>query len=113
MYIQKQTILGIPAIIWGGCSDRAYLVVHGKASSKEDAERFAAIAVDKDYQVISFDLPEHGERAAQDRVCSMQNGVQDLSVVMDYVCRNWSSVNLFATSLGAYFSLAAYRDFKF
>lgn len=113
MYIQKQTIHGIPAIIWGGRSDRVYLVVHGKASCKEDAERFAAIAVDKGYQVISFDLPEHGERTAQDRACSVQNGVQDLGVVMDYVSRNWNSVSLFATSLGVYFSLAACRDFKF
>jgi len=109
----KKTIQGIPAIIWGEHFDRVYLVVHGKASCKEDAERFATIAVAKRYQVISFDLPEHGERAAQERVCSVQNGVQDLRTVMDYVRHNWNSVNLLATSLGAYFSLLAFRDVNF
>ena len=32
---------------------------------------------------------------------------------MDYVRQNWTSVSLFATSLGAYFSLLAYRDIRF
>ena len=113
MHTQKLTIDGIPAIIWGERSDRVYLVVHGKASCKEDAERFATIAVDKGYQVISFDLPEHGERASLERACTVQNGVQDLRKVMDYVRQNWNSVRLFATSLGAYFSLVAYRDVGF
>jgi len=113
MHAQKQTIHGIPAIIWGDRSNRVYLVVHGKSSCKEDAGRFATIAVDKGYQVISFDLPEHGERATQGQVCTVQNGVQDLRTVMDYVRQNWNSVSLFATSLGVYFSLIAYRDVKF
>ena len=113
MHTQKLTIDGIPAIIWGERSDRVYLVVHGKASCKEDAERFASIAVDKGYQVISFDLPEHGERASLERACTVQNAVQDLRKVMDYVRQNWNSVRLFATSLGAYFSLVAYRDVGF
>ncbi len=113
MHTQKLTIDGIPAIIWGERSDRVYLVVHGKSSCKEDAERFATIAVDKGYQVISFDLPEHGERASLERACTVQNGVQDLRTVMDYVRQNWNSVSLFATSLGAYFSLVAYRDVDF
>ena len=104
---------GIPAILWGERCDSVYLVVHGRASCKEDAERFASIAVGKGNQVLSFDLPEHGERAAEARACTVQNGVQDLRTVMNYVRWNWSAVNLFATSLGAYFSLVAYRDFKF
>lgn len=113
MHIQRLSIDGIPAIIWGERSGRVYLVVHGKSSCKEDAECFATIAVDKGYQVLSFDLPEHGERVTQERACSVQNGVQDLRTVMDYVRRNWTSVSLFATSLGAYFSLLSYRDVKF
>ena len=113
MHTQKLTIDGIPAIIWGERSDRVYLVVHGKSSCKEDAERFATIAVDKGYQVISFDLPEHGERASLERACTVQNGVQDLRKVMDYARRNWNSVSLFANSLGTYFSLVAYRDVGF
>ena len=113
MHLQKITIDGIHAIIWGQRSDRVYLVVHGKSSCKEDAERFAAIAVDMGYQVLCFDLPAHGARATQKRACTVQNGVQDLRIVMDYVRQNWNSVSLLATSLGVYFSLIAYRDVKF
>ena len=113
MQTQRITISGIPAIVWGERSDRVYLVVHGKASCKEDAERFARVAIAKGFQTLSFDLPEHGERAAEVRACTVQNGVQDLRAVMDYVRQNWTSVSLFATSLGAYFSLLAYRDIRF
>ena len=113
MQTQEMKIDGIPAIVWGRPAQRLYLVVHGKGSCKEDAERFASIAVSKGYQVLSFDLPEHGERADEARACTVQNGVQDLHTVMGYVHRNWSEVSLFATSLGAYFSLVAYRGLKF
>ena len=113
MRIQKLTIDGIPAILWGPPAEVLYLVVHGKASCKEDAERFARIAVAKGYQVLSFDLPKHGERAEEAAECTVQNGVRDLRTVMEYVCENWCMVNLFATSLGAYLSLVAYRDFRF
>ena len=113
MQTQKITIGGIPAILWGERSEHVYLVVHGKASCKEDAERFARVAIAKGFQALSFDLPEHGERKAEARACTVQNGVQDLRTVMDYVRQNWTSVSLFATSLGAYFSLVAYRDCTF
>lgn len=113
MQTKKIAISGIPAILWGERSERVYLVVHGKASCKEDAERFTRVAIAKGFQALSFDLPEHGERTAAARACTVQNGVQDLRTVMDYVRQNWTSVSLFATSLGAYFSLVAYRDCTF
>lgn len=113
MQAQSLTIQQIPALLWGTPSDRVYLVVHGKSSCKEDAARFAAIAVGKGYQVLSFDLPEHGARAGQSRACTVQNGVEDLQKIMAYVRDRWSSVSLLATSLGAYFSLVAYRDVPF
>ena len=113
MQTQRLMIEGIPAILWGPPAELLYLVVHGRASCKEDAERFARIAVGKGYQALSFDLPEHGERAGLAPECTVQNGVQDLRTVMDHVRLNWTTVNLFATSLGAYFSLVACRDFRF
>lgn len=51
----------IPAIVWGPSSDQVYIFVHGKMSKKEDAQGFAEIAIEKGFQVISFDLPQHGE----------------------------------------------------
>jgi uncharacterized protein len=111
----KQTISieSIPAIIWGYPSDNVYIFVHGKMSRKEDAEGFAKIAESKGYQVISFDLPEHGERKAEDYRCTVQNAIQDLHIISDFVTSKWRNVSLFGNSLGAYFSLVAYRELKF
>ena len=52
----------IPAILWGEKSSNIYIYVHGKQSCKEEAQSFAEIAQRKGFQVLSFDLPEHGER---------------------------------------------------
>lgn len=110
----KIDIEGIPAIIWGEKSDKVYLCVHGKMSSKEAGGYIAETAVERGYQVISFDLPEHGERRNEGRRCDIWNGMQDLKIIGDYVFDNWREVYLFACSLGAYFSLHTYngRSFK-
>lgn len=41
------------------------------------------------------------------------NGITDLTKIGDYVFRNWQTVSLFGCSLGAFFSLHAYRDKHF
>ena len=41
---QTMTLAGIPAILYGSRSRRAYLYLHGKNGCKEEAERFAATA---------------------------------------------------------------------
>ncbi len=103
----------IPVIIWGVKSDKAYIYIHGKISDKESAESFAQIAENKGYQTISFDLPEHGERISEKYRCDIWNGISDLHQISSYTFANWKSVALFACSLGAYFSLQAYREFVF
>lgn len=62
--MEKESIKinNIPAILWGKQSDKVYLYVHGQGGSKEDAECFAKVAVENQWQVISIDLPGHGER---------------------------------------------------
>lgn len=110
MTIQRLKIHNIPAIIWGEKSDRVYLMVHGKMSDKEAAEDFAEIAEKKGYQTISFDLPKHGEREAEEARCDIWNGIKDLTVIGEYVFANWQEVNLYGCSLGAFFSLHAYRE---
>lgn len=101
----------IPAILWGKASDKIYIFVHGKGSNKESAHKFAQIAEDKGYQVLSFDLPEHGERKNENYKCDVFNGVQELKIVWNYVEKKWTSINLFGCSLGAYFSLITYKDY--
>lgn len=101
----------IPAILWGEKSDKLYIFVHGKMSCKEDAAEFAKIAAEKGCQVLSFDLPEHGDRKGEDTPCDVWNGVSDLNVIGEYAGQNWNDVNLCACSLGAYFSLLAYNHY--
>ena len=110
---QSITIQSIPAIIWGEPANSAYLYVHGKMSQKEEAEGFATIAAGKGYQVVSFDLPEHGERKSQDYQCTVQNAEHDLRTINDFVTGKWQNVCLFGSSLGAYFSLVACQEIKF
>lgn len=104
------TISGIPAVIWGPDADKGYIFVHGKMGSKEDAGHFAEIAVAKGYQVVSFDLPEHGERRDEDYPVMAWNGVKDLRLISDFAVGRWQEINLYACSLGVYFSLLAYQD---
>ena len=105
----RMEIKHIPVLVWGEKSDKVYLCVHGKMSSKESAEGIANIAEQRGYQTISFDLPGHGERQNEDKRCDIWNGIHDLTVIGDYVFTNWKEVSLYACSLGAYFCLNAYN----
>lgn len=109
----KIIIADIPAIVWGDPSEAVYLFVHGKMSKKEEAEGFAEIATLHGFQVVSFDLPDHGERRDPSYPCTVQHGVNDLAHILNYTEKHWKYVNLFACSLGAYFSLLAYQDVSF
>lgn len=110
---EKKTIGSIPAIVWGKPSEKVYLYVHGKLSQKENAEEFARLAEERGYQTLSFDLPGHGERAEEPRPCDLYHGTEDLDAVGKSVFQAWSSVSLYGCSIGAFFSLHAYRDRHF
>lgn len=112
MKTSKIEIDHIPALIWGEKSEKAYLFVHGKMSSKEAASDFAKIAEAMGYQTISFDLPQHGQRAQENIRCDIWNGMHDLASIGEYAFANWREISLFACSLGAYFSLQAYSGKK-
>ena len=100
----------IPAIVWGDQSEQVYICVHGKQSCKEEAEGFAEIAVKRHFQVLSFDLPEHGERKDGAEPFDVWHGIHDLDIVWHYAKEHWGSIHLYAVSIGAYFSLLAYKD---
>lgn len=105
-------IKNIPALVWGEKSDRVFIAVHGNMSNKEDRviRILAEEAERKGYQTLSFDLPEHGERASDGVVCKVQNCVKDLRGVFEYARGNWPNISLFACSMGAYFSLLEYKE---
>jgi len=110
MLRQALKIGTIPAILWGDKSDRLFVVVHGNMSNKEDDAIvvFAEEATGIGYQVLSFDLPEHGDRKGEAYACKVQNCVQDLNSIMRYAQSLSNNISVFACSMGAYFSLLAY-----
>nr|WP_321522549.1 alpha/beta hydrolase [uncultured Macellibacteroides sp.] len=112
--IQKRMQIGnIPVILYGSASDKLFLYVHGKHSSKEDAEYFVPIVERCGYQTMSFDLPEHGERINESYPCTVQNGVHDLKEIYSFIQDKYTCISLYACSLGAYFSLVAFQEVKF
>lgn len=114
MIKQYIKIENIPAIIWGDKSNKLFIAVHGNMSNKSDDSIviFAEEAVAKGYQVLSFDLPQHGDRKNDDYACKVQNCVQDLNTIMCYAKSLWSNISVFACSMGAYFSLLTYSHEK-
>lgn len=105
----------IPAVIWGEDSLKVFIAIHGNQSNKEDIviEILAKIAASKGYQVISFDLPKHGDRISENILCKLQNCIPEFLKVYDFVSKRYKEINLWACSLGAYFSLVAYQQINF
>lgn len=103
----------IPAIVWGEKNSKVFIAVHGNMSNKEDEviKILADNITNKGYQLISFDLPEHGERKEnKEYLCKVQNCVEDLKQIIEYAKLNYDEINLWGCSMGAYFSLLAYKD---
>ncbi len=113
MKIERININNIPAIIWGEKSNKVFIAVHGNLSHKEDVviKILADIAVSKGYQVLSFDLPEHGDRKGNtEYLCIVQNCIEDLKQVISYAKENYEELNVWGCSMGAYFSLLTYNN---
>lgn len=106
------TIDNIPAILWGEDSKKLFVAVHGNMSSKSDMPItiLAEEVVPLGYQVLSFDLPEHGDRKNESSLCKVETCVQELAKIMDFALARTKHISLFACSMGAYFSLLAYKD---
>ena len=113
MKTEKININNIPSILWGEKNNKVFIAVHGNMSNKEDKviKILAENATSKGYQVLSFDLPEHGDRKDDTNyLCKVQNCVKDLKQIIEYAKKNYVEIYLWACSMGAYFSLLAYKD---
>ena len=97
----------IPAALWGPPSERVTVAVHGAQSSKTDVPFRLLAKAFPERQVLSFDLPEHGSRKGAPPLCKPPVCARELSAVLDYAESHWKSIDLFAVSMGAYFSLLA------
>jgi len=100
----------IPAILWGSGSNKVYLYIHGQAGRKEEAEAFAHIAGHYGWQVLSIDLPEHGERKRETNSFDPWHVVPELLSVMEYVKGRWTHISLFANSIGAWFGMLSFEN---
>lgn len=105
----KMIIENIPAIIYGNQSDKVYLFVHGQGGNKEEAESFAEIVTEKGWQVLSIDLPEHGERKEERERFYPWIVVPELQKIWNYMQAHWKQVSLMANSIGAWFSMLAFQ----
>ncbi|WP_066684301.1 alpha/beta hydrolase [Christensenella intestinihominis] len=105
----------IPSVLWGKPAGRLIVAVHGNMSNKEDVpiKILAEIALPKGYQVLSFDLPGHGDRNDGKLPFQFRYCTEDLRAVIRYAKQKWSRISLFANSIGAYFSLASCPDEPF
>ena len=116
--MKKERILidNIPAMLWGERKGSVILAVHGNMSNKEEKviEILADVATKSGYQVLSFDLPEHGERKDEkDYPCNPQNVIHDILRVWCYAELEYFNVSLWACSMGAYFSMLAFKEQDF
>ena len=112
-YLQiKNNKESIPAVLWGYPRDKILIEVHGNMSNKEDTviSMLAQKAVRIGYQALCFDLPKHGERKDSDYDLNPQNCISDLRAVYKYAKTLAPEVYLFGCSIGAYFSMLAFRD---
>lgn len=100
----------IPALLWGERQKKAFLYVHGQGGRKEDAENFATIAASDGWQVLSVDLPEHGERTGERDSFDPWHAVPELQETMGYAKSHWKSIELCANSIGAWFSMLSFAD---
>ncbi len=95
----------IPAVVYGGDSDNGCLFVHGKCGCKEEAQPFAELALPYGWQVLSVDLPEHGERKAEQGTFNPWTAVPELNGVIAFMQSRYKRLFLRANSIGAWFAM--------
>lgn len=107
MKIENVCISGINALVIGEERENAYLFVHGKMGSKDEALDFAKTACPLGFQVIGIDLPEHGERKGSEEKLLPWVAVPEIENTYLYMKQRWKSIGVRANSIGAWLSMLA------
>ena len=107
MEMERLNIGAVPALRLGAGTRGAYLFVHGKLGNKEEAVDFARRAEPAGYQVVSMDLPGHGERRDSGERLVPWTAVPEIRAVYDFLKARWDHICLRANSIGAYFAMLA------
>lgn len=113
MEYRKLSIGQVPAILYGTDSENCFLFIHGKQGMKEEAESFARIAAESGWQVLSIDLPEHGERKWEKDRFNPWCAVPELRMILQYMQRQWTVLGLRANSIGAWFAMQGLNGSEF
>lgn len=97
---------GIPALRWGEPGGRAVIGVHGQFSNKHDPvmARCGDVIASRGDQLISFDLPAHGDRQ-DDKAFNPMEASPEVRAFARLARSQSTEVSLLANSIGAYFSL--------
>lgn len=106
----KLKIAGIPAVLYGDRSRCAYLYVHGKNGCKEEAERFARTACEQGWQVLTVDLPRHGERKNSAKPLLPWVAVPELQAVYARMLPVWKHIRVYGVSIGGWLVMQALQE---
>lgn len=112
MIIEEKTYInGIPIMKWGPSTTKKLLAVHGLMSHKADTviRLLAERAITKGYQVVSIDLPEHGDRKDNAKL-NPWTCVDELRAIYEVLYAQATTISLFGCSIGAYMSMLAFAD---
>ena len=108
MKTERFQIDTIPVVLYGEPAKQGYLFLHGQMGCKEEAEAFAQVVCPKGVQVLSIDLPGHGERRDRGEELLPWVAVPDIQAALEWAYRQWDEVSLRANSIGAYFARLAF-----
>ncbi len=78
MKTEQFEIDSIPAVLYGEPSKQGYLFLHGQMGHKEEAAAFAQVVCPKGFQVLSVDLPDHGQRRNRGETLTPWTAVPDI-----------------------------------
>ena len=101
---------GKSALLWGEDSEKVLLYIHGKGGCREEGEEIARIFCPLGMQVLSFDLPGHGMREHEKDLFTPWHVIPELRAAADFSKSRWKKIDLFAVSIGAYFSLLSFQN---
>lgn len=104
---RRELICGVPALVLGAPAQRVFFYVHGKMGNKEEALDFAAVADAQGWQVVAIDLPQHGQRKSAPEPFTTGQILPELQAVYQALRTRWNEIGVYATSMGAWFSMRA------
>lgn len=89
--------------------EKVIIACHGFGGDKESSaiELLAQKLIEKNIMVIAFDFPAHGESKENGKKFRVENCINDLISVEEYVKNKYpkAQIGIFATSYGAYITL--------